>query len=72
MYRELAGPFSLRTPAEVGALFDGWELVDPGLVGAPEWRPRRGRLGPPVPLLAGVGRLPEPAPGVAPPGGEAQ
>lgn len=36
VYRELAGPFSLRTPAEVGALFDGWELVDPGLVGAPE------------------------------------
>jgi SAM-dependent methyltransferase len=65
VYRELAGPFTLRTPAEVEALFDGWELVEPGLVGAHEWRPRRGRPGPPVPLLAGVGRLPEPAQGGA-------
>jgi SAM-dependent methyltransferase len=65
VYRELAGPFTLRTRAEVEALFDGWELVEPGLVGAHEWRPRRGRPGPPVPLLAGVGRLPEPDPGTA-------
>ena len=28
-----------RSRAEVSALFDGLELVEPGVVRAPEWRP---------------------------------
>jgi hypothetical protein len=32
-------PMTLRTRAEVAGFFDGWELVEPGLVWAPQWRP---------------------------------
>ncbi|MGI5227747.1 SAM-dependent methyltransferase [Actinoallomurus sp. CA-142502] len=32
-------PAILRTPKEIGALFDGYDLVDPGLVYLPQWRP---------------------------------
>jgi len=28
-----------RSRAEVAALFDGLELVEPGVIRAPEWRP---------------------------------
>ena len=59
LYQELAGPFALRTPIEIAALFAGLDLVDPGLVGVHEWRPRRDRPGPPVPVLGGIGRVPE-------------
>jgi len=30
---------TLRTHAQVSALFDGFDLVEPGLVGCGEWRP---------------------------------
>jgi hypothetical protein len=30
---------NLRTRAEVAALFTGFEIVEPGLVGCGEWRP---------------------------------
>ena len=63
LYQELAGPFTLRSPSEIAALFTGLELVDPGLVGVHEWRPRRDRPGPPVPVLAGIGRVPQSGPG---------
>jgi SAM-dependent methyltransferase len=59
LYQELAGPFTLRSPTEIAALFAGLELVEPGLVGVHEWRPRRGRPGPPVPVLGGIGRVPQ-------------
>jgi hypothetical protein len=32
-------PAILRTPKEIGSLFDGYELVEPGLVFLPQWRP---------------------------------
>jgi hypothetical protein len=32
-------PFTLRSRAEIMELFDGFELVEPGLVSLPEWRP---------------------------------
>ncbi len=56
--KELREPFVLRDRTEVGRLFEGFELLSPGVVPAPTWRPDR-----PVPdatdwLLAGVGRLP--------------
>ena len=41
MYRQskATATFNLRTRAEVLGLFDGFELVDPGLVQLPLWRP---------------------------------
>jgi O-methyltransferase involved in polyketide biosynthesis len=32
-------PFTLRSRAQIMALFDGFDLVEPGLVSLPEWRP---------------------------------
>jgi S-adenosyl methyltransferase len=46
-----------RSRAEVAALFDGLELVEPGLVRVPEWRPDRDTdLGNPAALWGGVAR----------------
>jgi O-methyltransferase involved in polyketide biosynthesis len=49
-----------RTPREIEAFFGDFELVEPGLVHAPDWRPDRLRLvsEPSLPsyLLAGVAR----------------
>ena len=41
MYRQskATATFNLRTHAEVLGLFDGFEMVDPGLVQLPLWRP---------------------------------
>lgn len=59
LYEELAGPFVLRGREEIAGLFDGFDLVEPGLVAAHEWHLPRRRNRRPVPVLAGVGRLPE-------------
>jgi hypothetical protein len=32
-------PYILRSPAEIGSLFEGLDLVEPGLVQLPAWRP---------------------------------
>jgi O-methyltransferase involved in polyketide biosynthesis len=56
----LTAPATMRTREEILAFFDGLELVEPGLVLLPEWRPEpsdppvRG----PVPFWCGVGRKP--------------
>ncbi|QFZ17348.1 SAM-dependent methyltransferase [Saccharothrix syringae] len=54
-----ANPMHPRTRAEITALFDGFDLVEPGVVPLPLWRPEEGaveedpdRAG----ILAGVGR----------------
>jgi SAM-dependent methyltransferase len=60
LYEELTAPFVLRTREEIAGLFAGFDLVDPGLVPAHRWRPDRRRPGPPVPVLAAVGRLLDP------------
>jgi SAM-dependent methyltransferase len=57
LYEDLAAPFVLRSRQDIAALFTGFDLVEPGLVAANEWRPQRGRPGPAVPVLAGVGQL---------------
>src|SRR5205807_5290387 len=53
-----AGSFSLRADAEIGAFFDGLDLLEPGLVYAGEWR--SDAVGPVSSdhggFLAGVGR----------------
>jgi hypothetical protein len=46
-----------RSRAEVAALFDGLDLVEPGLVRAPEWRPDpKTDVGNPAALWCGVAR----------------
>jgi SAM-dependent methyltransferase len=64
MYERSVAPVSLRSRAEVEALFGGFELVDPGVVWIPQWRPDPGEpereTDTPVPLAgyAGVARRP--------------
>ncbi|MER5265660.1 SAM-dependent methyltransferase [Actinosynnema sp. NPDC002837] len=57
--RDSPDPMFPRTHAEITALFDGFELVEPGVVPLPRWRPEEGaveedaeRAG----IFAGVGR----------------
>ena len=37
---------TIRSPEEIGRFFDGLELVPPGLVQLPQWRPDLGNTGP--------------------------
>jgi SAM-dependent methyltransferase len=57
----VAGQSSLRSREEIAALFDGFTLVDPGLVWIPEWRPDDPGDVPENPreswALVGVGKL---------------
>ncbi|WDZ84415.1 SAM-dependent methyltransferase [Micromonospora cathayae] len=60
VYRNTDNPLVLRDRAELSALFAGFELVEPGLVWVPQWRPDApdqaedaARSG----FLGGVGRL---------------
>ena len=62
LYQRTATPMTMRTRDQVVGLFDGWELVEPGVVYFPQWRPEAGS--PPVQHperftgVAGVGRKP--------------
>jgi hypothetical protein len=62
MSKGTSTPITLRSPDEVRRLFDGFDLVDPGLVWAPLWRPESTHEVPDRPEqsanLAGVGRKP--------------
>jgi hypothetical protein len=50
----------LRSPAQIARFFDRLELVDPGIVSCPLWRPEPSPFGPPeeVDAFCGVGRKP--------------
>ena len=39
LYRLSTDPLTFRSRARILDLFNGWDLVDPGLVWVPEWRP---------------------------------
>jgi S-adenosyl methyltransferase len=39
VYDQATSPVTLRSHAQIAAFFDGWELVEPGLVQVPLWRP---------------------------------
>ena len=39
VYDQATSPITLRGHAQIAALFDGWDLVEPGLVQVPLWRP---------------------------------
>lgn len=62
LYQRTATPMTMRARDQVVGLFDGWELVEPGVVYFPQWRPEAGA--PPVENperftgVAGVGRKP--------------
>jgi SAM-dependent methyltransferase len=62
LYKSTATPLTYRDHDDVRALFAGWDLVDPGVVWAPEWRPNwPDEVGddPAASLISvGVGRLP--------------
>jgi hypothetical protein len=58
VFDDLREPVRLRGRDEVAALFEGFELLDPGVVHAPEWRPDRPYRTPTGWVLAGVGRKP--------------
>jgi hypothetical protein len=57
----VAGQLCMRTTAEITGLFQGFTLVDPGVVWLPLWRPEPGEAVPEDPhrywFQAGVGRL---------------
>jgi hypothetical protein len=53
-------PYVQRTPEEIASFFDGLELVEPGVVSCPRWRPDPAAGDPPAELDAfgGIGRKP--------------
>jgi O-methyltransferase involved in polyketide biosynthesis len=55
-----AVPYHLRTPEQIAAFFEGLELVEPGLVSVPRWRPDAAGGDQPEELDAfgGIGRKP--------------
>src|SRR4029450_7092950 len=60
IYEKATAPLVLRSFTHVSAFFEGFDLVDPGLVQAPLWRPegrapRRKDLAK-IGIYAGVGR----------------
>jgi S-adenosyl methyltransferase len=52
-------PFTLRSRAQIMDLFDGFDLVEPGVVSLPEWRPDPNTDRAPLsgPTVGGVARL---------------
>jgi hypothetical protein len=53
-----AEPYRVRRPDQIVRLFDGLELVDPGVVPIQQWRPDHTPFDPPKDLvnMGGVGR----------------
>ncbi|WP_030265218.1 SAM-dependent methyltransferase [Streptomyces sp. NRRL B-24484] len=62
LYRRTPTPLTMRGREAIGAFFDGFGLVEPGVVYLPEWRPDDPEAVGPHPErmtgVAGVGRLP--------------
>jgi SAM-dependent methyltransferase len=60
VYRRADHPLHPRTRAEIGRLFAGFELVEPGVVWVPQWRPDAGCLDDPAAagFVGGLGRKP--------------
>jgi len=58
--REAGHQYTLRSPEQIAAFFDGVALVEPGVVPTPTWRPDPGPSSAPADLavFCGVGRKP--------------
>ncbi|MEU6252318.1 SAM-dependent methyltransferase [Streptomyces sp. NPDC047043] len=53
-----AVPYFLRPVEQIAAFFEGLELVEPGVVSVPLWRPEPGAATAPIGQHGGVGRKP--------------
>ena len=60
VFRQASAQLHVRSEPEIQRLFDGFELVEPGVVWINEWRPDPGipAAGQPRSLMGGVGRKP--------------
>jgi hypothetical protein len=61
IWNQSANPtYHLRSPERIARFFDGLELVEPGVVSPPRWRPEPGPAGIPAEIdsYCGVGRKP--------------
>ena len=60
VYKKASAPFNFRTRKQILALFDGLNLLDPGLVPCPDWRRDPNTATSPSAgwNLAGIGALP--------------
>jgi hypothetical protein len=61
IWNESANPtYHLRSPERIARFFDGLELVEPGVVSTPRWRPERSPAGLPAEIdsFCSVGRKP--------------
>ena len=57
--RQVSEPVVLRTQAEATRFFDGLDLVEPGVVQLPQWRPDPGTEGAhQLPMWVGAARKP--------------
>jgi hypothetical protein len=56
MNQAMTGSITFRSRAQVAAYFDGLDLVEPGLVSTPQWRPGSGVRPRPLPGWVGVAR----------------
>jgi S-adenosyl methyltransferase len=56
--RSGALPYHLRSPERIAAFFEGLELVEPGVVSVPRWRPDSAGAGAELDAFGGVGRKP--------------
>ncbi|MFD9187195.1 SAM-dependent methyltransferase [Streptomyces phaeochromogenes] len=50
-------PYVLRSPEQISAYYEGLELLDPGIVSCPLWRPEPGTDPEPTDVYGGVARL---------------
>ncbi|MFD7709644.1 SAM-dependent methyltransferase, partial [Streptomyces sp. NPDC059786] len=53
-----AVPYVLRSPEQITAFYEGLELVEPGIVSCPLWRPGAGSDPQPTDVHGGVARKP--------------
>nr|WP_024126520.1 SAM-dependent methyltransferase [Streptomyces sp. FR1]AHE39139.1 Hypothetical protein pFRL3_362c [Streptomyces sp. FR1] len=53
-----AVPYVLRSPEQIAAYYDGLDLLEPGIVSCPLWRPEAGTSPEPTYIYGGIGRKP--------------
>jgi hypothetical protein len=56
--KDAGDPYYLRTPTQLARFFDGLDLVEPGVVSTPLWRPEPGTDPAPLGTHGGVARKP--------------